>query len=306
MKDFNIAKYLKEHNLGPHGILGKYVDLQPLKEEKVPVKQGGIYPTKEAAQKIADVCITAGMTGVEVREVAKNKFKVFADPGQELANEGDYGNNEPVYDEPYEGPEDPIDGLGGKLDRDMDVSMNEMDYDMDGEEDVENAWMEEVDGTEAYKIGNWTCYYDHPGILVWSYQDVPLSKLAVYATPNWDGDETTPIQIEVNNDVRDNMTLRQAEFANFNEYATAMKPYLDQIEDLEYNWGSLAPTDEALDLDATDDNTDTDRIMDLGGSIIEKGIISLIDDGFDAEDILDLCKMFIQAHSGARSMGKKF
>jgi hypothetical protein len=35
MKDFNIAKYLKEHNLGSHGILGRYVDLHALKEEEV-------------------------------------------------------------------------------------------------------------------------------------------------------------------------------------------------------------------------------------------------------------------------------
>lgn len=34
MKDFNIAKYLKEHNLGSHSILGRYVDLNPLKEEE--------------------------------------------------------------------------------------------------------------------------------------------------------------------------------------------------------------------------------------------------------------------------------
>jgi hypothetical protein len=32
MNDFNIAKYLKEHNLGAHGILGNYIDLQALKE----------------------------------------------------------------------------------------------------------------------------------------------------------------------------------------------------------------------------------------------------------------------------------
>lgn len=32
MKDFNIAKYLKENKLGPHAILSKYVDLKPLKE----------------------------------------------------------------------------------------------------------------------------------------------------------------------------------------------------------------------------------------------------------------------------------
>ena len=34
MKDFNIAKYLKENHLGPHAILGGYVDLHALKEEE--------------------------------------------------------------------------------------------------------------------------------------------------------------------------------------------------------------------------------------------------------------------------------
>jgi len=91
MKDFNIAKYLKEHSLGSHGILGKYVDLHPLKEEETNL-------------------------------------------GQQKAMK-----------EPYEGPEDPIDGLGGKLNRHMDVSMNEMDGDND-EAKVEEA--EELDMNE--------------------------------------------------------------------------------------------------------------------------------------------------------------
>ena len=34
MKDFNIAKYLKENHLGSHAILGAYVDLHGLKEEE--------------------------------------------------------------------------------------------------------------------------------------------------------------------------------------------------------------------------------------------------------------------------------
>jgi hypothetical protein len=34
MKDFNIAKYLKENHLGSHAILGAYVDLHSLKEEE--------------------------------------------------------------------------------------------------------------------------------------------------------------------------------------------------------------------------------------------------------------------------------
>jgi hypothetical protein len=72
MKDFNIAKYLKENHLGSHGILGRYVDLHGLKEDK--------------------------------------------DLGQQEA-----------MPEPYEGDGHPIDGLGGKLNRHMDVSMNEED-----------------------------------------------------------------------------------------------------------------------------------------------------------------------------------
>lgn len=35
MKDFNIAKYLKENHLGSHAILGNYIDLHALKEEEV-------------------------------------------------------------------------------------------------------------------------------------------------------------------------------------------------------------------------------------------------------------------------------
>lgn len=33
MKDFDIAKYLREHQLGSYGILNRYVDLKPLKED---------------------------------------------------------------------------------------------------------------------------------------------------------------------------------------------------------------------------------------------------------------------------------
>jgi hypothetical protein len=45
-----------------------------------------------------------------------------------------------------------------------------------------------------------------------------------------------------------------------------------------------------------------DRIMGLGGDRIEGGIISLLDDGFEAEDVMDFCKMIIDAHS----QGEKF
>jgi hypothetical protein len=48
------------------------------------------------------------------------------------------------------------------------------------------------------------------------------------------------------------------------------------------------------------------RIMDLGGDVIEQNITSLLDDGFDPEEVLDLCKMFIDAHSQAAAQGNKF
>lgn len=51
---------------------------------------------------------------------------------------------------------------------------------------------------------------------------------------------------------------------------------------------------------------DTNRMMDLGGNRIEQGIISLLDDGFEPEDILSLCKMFVEDHAGARAQGKRF
>ena len=35
MKDFDIAKYLREHQMGSYGILNHYVDIKPLKEEEI-------------------------------------------------------------------------------------------------------------------------------------------------------------------------------------------------------------------------------------------------------------------------------
>lgn len=37
-----------------------------------------------------------------------------------------------------------------------------------------------------------------------------------------------------------------------------------------------------------------DRLLDLGGDQIEKGIISLVQDGFDVEDILDFVKTVLE------------
>ena len=246
MKDFNIAKYLKEHSLGSHGILGKYVDLHPLKEEETNL-------------------------------------------GQQKAMK-----------EPYEGPEDPIDGLGGKLNRHMDVSMNEMDGDM------ENSWMKDVDGTEVYTVGNWKCYYDYPGVLVWSYKDMPFDKIAIYATPNY-GDDTTPIQIDVNGENEDMMALNQGIFADFNEYAAAMKPYLNRIEDLESNWGVLAPTDDEAKVEEAEDidMNEYDRLLGAIENLLSQGetpqnILRVVKDTLGMNEGME-DDSFIQAQRDAAS-----
>ena len=290
MKDFNIAKYLKEHNLGAHGILGKYVDLQALKEEE---------------------------TGL----------------GQQKAMK-----------EPYEGPKDPIDGLGGKLDRNMDVSMNEdaesaldkmsREYEawleqnnlppMSADElwyddsiektdaqkkyledfiyrwneaeeeldqiDDENTWMQDVDGTDAYKVGEWTCYYDYPGILAWSFRDEPFSEVAVYATPGYDGNDSTPIQLDVDEITVSNQTINKGVFANFQEYAQAMKPYLDKIASKYIEPGTY---DEAKVQEAEEiDMNEYDQLLGAIENLLRQGetaqnILQVVKDTLGMNEAMD-------------------
>lgn len=39
MENFDIAKYLREHQLGSYGILNHYVDIKPIKEVEVPYER---------------------------------------------------------------------------------------------------------------------------------------------------------------------------------------------------------------------------------------------------------------------------
>lgn len=293
-----------------------------------------------------------------------------------------------------------------------DVAVNEADDDSPfGMPEVEekNSWMEDVDGTENYTVGNWKCYYDYPGVLAWSYGDTPFDQLAVYATPGFDGNSGTPIQIDVNEETTDDeITVPQRDFENFEEYASVMKDYLRQIEtdyatggmnevdsfiqaqrdavgakgsslygddnendvvtiELDMAWdadeddaaqaafdqygievseipnnpgtykvtgrkedllgylrsdfyemdpediqqyypelldGELEELEKPEKIYADDDEEygNQDRMFDLGGQQIEQGIIDLLEDGFEANEVLEMCKMFIDAHS----QGKKY
>jgi hypothetical protein len=196
--NFDIAKFLKENHLGSFGILGKYVDLHGINEAtdidglKL-VKGAGTLRTRGEAEAIAKVAKDSGMTGVKIIEKGPKHFSVYADPEKSLKKEADSPFGMPDTSE-------------------------------------ENPWMDEVDGMEDYTVGEWKCYYDYPGVLAWSYGDTPFDQLAVYATPNFDTENTTPIQVDVNNESVENMSVPQGTFADFNEYASKMKPYLDKIE----------------------------------------------------------------------------
>ena len=190
MKDFNIAKYLREHQQGSFGILNHYIDLQPVKEDK--------------------------------------------DLGQQDA-----------MPEPYEGPEDPIDGLGGELDRDMDVSMNEEESELGKLTQEYQAWL---DKNNLPQMSADELLYD-------------------------ENIKKTPEQ----------------------------KKYLQMFID---RWN--AAEEEHIKGLKEEEPANAPRIMDLGGEQIEQGVISLLDDGFDAQDIMDLVKDFLKAHLDAKAQGKSF
>lgn len=201
MKDFDIAKYLREHQLGSYGILNHYVDLKPLKEE-------GTHPLYEDFKTAAEEAIKSYDREEEklfqsaAYQQLKDDFpnevkKIEALATDESGKYADMGDSRRAVIEDY---------LEGKLDL---SSMNENAY------------------------------------------EGPEHKL----TGNGKGDE-------------------------FEQAETVSEEY--------------------------DDDMDYDRIMDIGGNSIEQAIIRLMDSGFPAEDVLELCKSFIEDQYGAKASGMQF
>lgn len=122
MENFDIAKYLKENHLGPHSILGGYVDLHALKEVEdmkgwKMVKDFGALKNKAVADKYAEVERT-GNDDLDVEVVNKDGvYKIYTRAKKELNKEADYGNNEPVDEVPYVGTDKKLDGFGDEFDQ---------------------------------------------------------------------------------------------------------------------------------------------------------------------------------------------
>lgn len=175
----------------------------------------------------------------------------------------------------------------------------------------ENPWMQDIDGTEAYKVGDWTCHYVYPGILLWSHLDTPLENLSVAATPNFDGDGTTPIQLDVNETTQWEETINKSEFADFNEYAAAVKPYLDEIssrrekiDSVKLSTGDISeapkpPAPEDVYADDESEQDVFDRAWGIAGNSIKQAIDDLRADGFDDEDIKNLMWTAVEMYDQA-------
>jgi len=97
--------------------------------------------------------------------------------------------------------------------------------------DEDNAWMEDVHNEI---VGDWQVDYDgNPGVLIWTcYND---SSFYAVATPKWDNQPGTPIEIVkveedgyIGDDVHMLYTEKQDEFVSFEEYAETIEPILEK------------------------------------------------------------------------------
>lgn len=106
--------------------------------------------------------------------------------------------------------------------------------------------------------------------------------------------------------------LKEMSFEEMMGTAMEGEPEGDQYDgeyDAEYGPEITSELEKPEKIYADDDEefgSYQDRIMGLGGDRIESGIISLLDDGFEAEDVMDFCKMIVDAHSQAAAKGLKF
>jgi hypothetical protein len=208
MKDFNLAKYLKEHNLGSHGILGNYIDLQALKEE-------------------VDNTVT-----IELDMSWEPQFDAYAKQSFDDFNIQVKETDKPGTYEVTGRKEDILGYLRSEF------------YEMD-EESIQQYYPELLDDemNEGEPEGD-----------------------------QYDGEYDSQFGPAIANELE--------------------KPENIYADDEDRYTGSLAPSD--------------DRMMDIGGDQIEQGIISLLDDGFEPEDILEACKMLIDAQVNAAMQGKKY
>jgi len=148
----------------------------------------------------------------------------------------------------------------------------------------DNPWMEDVD---KIKVGDWTCEYEYPGFLSWTYKDIDFNDFNIAATPEFDEEDSTPIQVTIDDKVTDdNISVPKGKFKTFKEYAKTMLPYLKKIVDKYI--GDDKEMDEKENLggwDSMNEEVDMNEYDQLLGVIED-----LLKSGETEKDILQVVK----------------
>ena len=101
----------------------------------------------------------------------------------------------------------------------------------EADEAITPSWMDDFDSKD---VDGWLCATEYPGVLNWykKRQDDKFNDWWIAATPNWDGEGNTPIDLMDNDGFVEPIgKISQSNFTTFDEYAEAMKPYLTKVSD---------------------------------------------------------------------------
>jgi hypothetical protein len=161
-----------------------------------------------------------------------------------------------------------------------------------------NQWIADIDRYPAYK--GWTASWEHPGLIVWSNENLPYN---IVATPGWDG-PGTPVEVQyidddnvISGDTKVLGVIDQDNFKSFQDYLKAVAPYLNK---------QMGKTNPMMEMDAEEVveeyHEDSDNFVNQNPMERMNGLINqrelrnfanaimmiaqdLDDDGFDASDI---------------------
>jgi len=99
------------------------------------------------------------------------------------------------------------------------------------EQSQPNKWIADIDRMPDYN--GWKASWEHPGLIVWSNEEVP--NATVVATPGWDG-KGTPVEFQsMAGSTQMLKVLDQDVFTTFKDYLNAVRPYLDMVLDANVN-----------------------------------------------------------------------
>jgi hypothetical protein len=308
----------------PTGPDNGWDDEKPMIKKKKPafvIPAADAYDIQEEAQHFQYLLDKAGvkakaianMVGEEVEIYTKDEQKarrVIEKSGYTIGwnDELEEYSNSLTEDETYLGPKKP--------------EANKIYNSPQGDEEYaeDNAWMQDID---AEQVGEFIVTCEHPGIITWNKQGTE-EDMFFAATPKWDGQPGTPIEAifaEGDPDTEMIYVEKQDEFVSFQEYAETIYPILkkfleskrkdihgemfEEEGDLkEYSWddeGTDDPDREEMQSINGIKPSEENRIMDLGGNHIQRGIQNLVDDGFQKSDILNLVRSILSSSHDAAS-----